>query len=246
MNRASRDTEGICVSICIPAYNEEDLIEETIREGASVLEDLGGCHEILVVDDGSTDRTWACIASLRDEIPMLRPLRHSRNRGNPAAQRTLVEAARGEYIFHIGADQEWPMTELVRMLEKIREGYDIVIGVRTRSSYSLGRRLMSACFNCGVRLLWGADFGDLGSLKLARSGLWKRLPARSDSAFIHAERLLVARQHGARIAQVPVEHRIREAGSSSFGSLKEASAALLDMFRFRVTHDSHRSLPNGG
>lgn len=235
MRQDSSESEAIEVSVCIPAYNEEALIEGTVHAGVTILQRIPGCHEILVVDDGSVDGTWQRLERLREEVPMLRTIRHPTNRGNPAAQRTLVEAARGRYIFHIGADQEWPMTELIGMHATIREGFDIVIGVRTRSSYSLGRRLLSACFNGGVRLLWGADFGDLGSVKLARAELWKRLPARSDSAFIHAERLLAARSNGARIARVPVEHRTRRAGSSSYGSLKEAWRAFLDMLHFRAS-----------
>ena len=90
-------------------------------------------------------------------VLILRVLRHERNLGNPAAQKTLVCAARGEFIFHIGADREWRMSEIHRMRAKLKEGYDIVIGVRRNKQYTLGRKMVSEGFNLLVALLWGRD-----------------------------------------------------------------------------------------
>lgn len=232
------------VSICIPAYNEAEIIAETIEEAALVLSTLPGEHEIIVVDDGSTDDTWAILQALTQTQPFLRPLRHDRNRGIGQAQRTLVAAAGCEYVFHIGADRQWRMEELIRMLAIIELGNDVVIGVRVDKQYSLWRNFVSSSFNRVVALLWGKHFGDLGSIKLVRTQLWKQVPFGSSSAFVHAQRLLIAYQNGARIATTPVEHLPRLAGSSKFTSPLQAFRALLELVRFRLSTHNRTVLPD--
>lgn len=228
----------ISVSVCIPAFNEEAVIADTVAEAVGVLEALPGEHEILVVDDGSADRTLEILREIDAREPMLRVLRHERNLGNPAAQKTLVRAARGEFIFHIGADREWRMDEIPRMLGKLDEGYDIVIGVRRKKQYTLSRKVVSEGFNLLVALLWGKHFGDLGSLKMARASLWTRLPFGSNSAFLHAERVLIAYRNGARIATIPVDHVARKTGKSAYANPKQSVKALADLVRFRFSSRS--------
>ena len=228
-------SQQIRVSIVIPAYNEDEVIAATVAEAAAVLADLPGDHEILVCDDGSSDRTWAILDDLAERVPMLRPLRHERNMGNPVAQRTLVGAARGEYIFHIGADREWRMDEMPRMLAVLEAGADIVIGVRRDKQYTLGRKVVSTSFNWLVALMWGKHFGDLGSIKMARASLWKALPFGSTSAFLHAERILIAHRNGARIETIDVDHVARTTGSSKFAHPKHAVKAFVDLVKFRAS-----------
>jgi len=232
------------VSVVIPAFNEEQVIAETVGEAAELLAGVPGAHEILVCDDGSSDGTLAVLRELEPRVPMLRVLVHERNRGNPAAQRTLVTAARGRYIFHIGADREWRMAELVPMLAKLEAGADIVIGVRRRKQYSLARKFVSGSYNWLVALLWGRHFGDLGSLRMARASLWQQLPFESDSAFIHAERILIAYGNGAVIETVPVDHVARTTGSSKFANPKAAASALVDLVKFRLSSRSRYRLPS--
>jgi glycosyltransferase involved in cell wall biosynthesis len=233
------------VSVCIPAYNEEELIAETVAEAAGVLRAMPGEHEILVCDDGSTDRTGEILEELAAREPMLRPLRHGQNLGNPVAQRTLVGAASGDVIFHIGADREWRMAEIPRMLARLEEGYDLVIGVRRDKQYTAGRKLVSWTFNALVWLLWGRHFGDLGSIKMARADLWKRLPFDSTSAFVHAERILIAHGSGARIATLPVDHFRRTTGESKFTDPRQAARAFADLVKFRLSRRSRRRVPIG-
>lgn len=238
--------EPIRVSVCIPAFNEEAVIADTVAEAEEALAGVPGRHEILVCDDGSSDRTWAVLEEAAKGAPALRLLRHPENRGNPAAQRTLVEAARGEVIFHIGADREWRMAEIPRMLAKLEEGYDIVIGVRRQKQYTLGRKVVSEGYNALVWLLWGQHFGDLGSIKMARASLWKALPFSSESAFIHAERILIAHRNGARIATIDVEHRRRETGESKYADPRQAVRAFVELVKFRLSPRSRTRLSGWG
>ncbi len=222
------------ISVCIPAYNEEAVIAETVAEATETLSRIPGQHEILVCDDGSSDRTGAILAELAPTNPLLRVLVHERNRGHPAALETLVNAAEGKYLFHIGADREWKMDEMIPMLAELEAGADIVVGVRRNKQYTPWRKLVSSGFNLLVAILWGKHFGDIGSLKMARARVWKPIPFRAGSAFVNAERLLLAYQAGARIAQVPVEHFARTAGKSSYASPRKAVDALVDLLKFRL------------
>ena len=231
------------VSICIPAYNEAEIITETVQEAALVLSTLTGDHEIIVVDDGSTDDTWDILQRLAQTQPFLRPLQHERNLGIGQAQRTLVSAAKCEYVFHIGADRQWRMDELIRMLEIMDQGNDVVIGVRVAKQYTLWRSFVSSSFNRIVAFLWGKHFGDLGSIKLIRTQLWKQVPFGSSSAFVHAQRLLIAYQNGARVATTPVEHLPRLAGSSKFTSPLQAFRAMLELVCFRLSKHNRTVLP---
>jgi dolichol-phosphate mannosyltransferase len=230
------------ISICIPAYDEEPVLAETLEEALGVIAGIPGAHEIVVVDDGSTDRTWDILTALAERHPLIRPIRHPRNLGNPMAQKTLVEAARGEYIFHIGADGEWRMAELPRMLELLQRGADIVIGVRREKQYTLWRKFVSSAYNMLVAALWGRHFGDLGSIKMARASLWKQLPFATNSAFVNAERVLIAHRNGACIAEIPVEHYARRTGRSRYASPWQALLAFRDLVRFRFSPRSRYRL----
>ncbi len=224
------------VSICIAAFNEELNVPHTVAEAAETLGAIPGTHEILIVDDGSEDGTWKELCRLQDQFPQLRPLKHSRNRGIAEAQKTLVSEAVGPYIFHIGADRQWHMNELRRMLQTLQEGdYDVVIGVRTNKKYTLWRKFVSSSFNMIVALLWGKHFGDLGSIKLAKAPLWKQIPFGSSSAFVHAQRLLIAHNNGAKIGTIPVDHLERVAGTSKFTSPVQAWKAFSELIRFRFS-----------
>lgn len=234
------------VSICIPAYNEAEVIAETVREAGEVLDALGGENEIVVVDDGSADATWSILQELKAREPRLRPVRHERNQGNPAALKTLVKEARGDVIFHIGADREWKMSEMPRMLEVLEAGNDVVIGVRREKQYTPWRKFVSGTYNLLVALLWGRHFGDLGSIKMARASLWKRLPFDTTSVFMNAERILIAHRSGARIATLPVEHVARTTGRSSYAGASQALRALWGLLRFRFSRRSFVRVPLDG
>lgn len=237
--------ESLRVSVCIPAHNEEALIAATIAEAEAVLDTVPGRHEILVVDDGSRDGTWTVLCEAATRHPLLRLLRHPERRGLAAAQQTLIRAVEGDVIFHIGADQEWRMDEIPRMLAKLREGYDVVIGVRRRKQYTLWRKCVSTLFNGLVALMWGKHFGDLGSLKMARADLWKRIPVGTQSAFANAERVLIAHHNGARISTIPVDHVARKHGRSKFAKPGQALRAFRDLVRFRLSARSRQRLRGG-
>jgi glycosyltransferase involved in cell wall biosynthesis len=224
------------------AYNEEAVIADTVYDCVKVLAELPGQHTILVVNDGSTDRTGEILDDLARKLPQLRVLVHPENRGLARALRWLIHEAKGELIFHIASDGEWRASELHSMLAKLHEGYDIVIGVRRKKHYSWYRKAVSWCFNLCILVLFRKNLRDIGSIRLVRAKLWKRIPAEATSAFFSAEKLLLAHRNGARIGFVLVDHVWRTTGKSKFNNPLRAFEAFGELLRFWWSPRSRQKL----
>jgi len=230
------------ITICMTAYNEEAVIADTINDCITVLNQIPGHHEILVVNDGSTDRTGEILQELEKKHSRLRVLVHPENLGIAKAQRWLIQEAKGELIFHLASDGEWKAGELYKLLDKLHEGYDIVIGVRRKKHYSLYRKVISWFYNTLVLILFRKNLHDIGSIRLARAGLWKQTPAESNSAFFLAEKLLLAYLKGARIGFTVVDHVWRSKGRSKFNNPLKALEAFVELFRFWLSPRSRQKI----
>jgi glycosyltransferase involved in cell wall biosynthesis len=230
------------ITICMTAYNEEAVVAGTVGDCIAVLDQIPGRHNILIVNDGSTDRTGEILHKLEATHPQVRVLVHPENRGFVQAQRWLIAEAEGELIFHLAADGEWKASELHKMLAKLEEGYDIVIGVRRQKHYTAYRKSVSWVYNLLVMLLFGKNFHDIGSIRLVRASLWKRIPAASGSAFFIAEKLLLALRNGAHIGFIPVDHQWRSGGRSKFNNPLKALQAFVELFSFWVSPRSRQRI----
>ncbi len=226
------------ITVCMTAYNEEAVVADTIHDCLTVLAQIPGDHEILIVNDGSTDRTGEILDDLAMKHSELRILVHHDNKGFVQAQRWLIREAKGELIFHFASDGEWKASELHRLLDKLNKGYDIVIGVRRKKDYSMYRNMVSWFYNMLVLVLFRNNFRDIGSIRLARAKMWKRVLAESKSAFFIAEKLLLAYRNGARIGFSPVDHVWRSTGRSKFNNPLRAFNAFVDLFSFWLSASS--------
>jgi hypothetical protein len=186
------------------------------------------------------------VHELLASVPALRLVEHTQNQGYAAAQRTLIREARGELIFHVPADGEMSPCALPLFLQRMAEGYDIVVGVRRRKEYTWYRRLVSWLYNRLIVVLFWIDLRDVGGMRLAKAAVWKRLPARSQSATCMAERLLIAHRSGARIGFVPIEHRWRRTGRSKFNRLRSAWRAFQDLIALRLSLENNEPARGDG
>lgn len=221
------------LSAFFPAYNEEGNIEQTVRRALEVLPAYAETFEVIVVDDGSTDRTAEVVRRLMEEDPRVRLVQHERNRGYGAALRTGLAAARYEWVFFSDADLQFDLADLARLLPYTDRG-DLIVGYRLRRRDPFHRRLIGRTWNLLVRWGFGVRVRDVDcAFKLLRREVVQRLPLRSDGAFISTELLCRAAACGARIVEVGVPHFPRRWGRQGGASPRVILRALQELWRLR-------------
>lgn len=226
--RAAEGEPGL--SVIIPAYDEEPNVEACYREVVEVLEPLGRSFEIIFVDDGSTDGTFAALAALATADPRVRVLRFRRNAGQTAALAAGFRAARGDLVATLDADLQNDPRDIPTLLAALGP-YDAVCGWRVERRDPWTKRLASRVANAVRRRVTHDGIHDTGCmLKVFRRTAVTRLPLyRGMHRFLPA--LLQA--EGFRVAEVPVRHRPRRAGRSKYGNWTRLWAGLADLWAVR-------------
>jgi glycosyltransferase involved in cell wall biosynthesis len=222
------------LSLVLPAFNEDGNIARAVRDAAAAAAPLVGDYEVVVVDDGSRDRTAAVLEGLAAELgSRLVVVRHERNRGYGAALRSGFAATRGELVFYTDSDNQFDLTELRGFLPLMAE-CDAVLGYRVDRQDPWTRRAASGFFNRLSSIAFGMSVRDLNcSFKLFRGDLLRSLPLESDDFFIDTE--LVARMHRGnwRLVQRGVRHFPRTAGRSTVRA-RDVPRTLAAIARFWV------------
>lgn len=212
------EEEGI--SLFLPAYNEEANVSFMISEASRLLDRLGVPWEVIVVDDGSTDSTAELVRAASRADPRIRLVEHGRNLGFGRAVRSGIEAAREAWVFYTDCDGQFDLEDLPS-LWALRGANDIVSGYR-RNRRDPGLRLFySLCYSILAWLLFWGGFKDVDcSFKLYRRAIFGKVRPLSTCGVVDLEILLLARGLGMKVAQVPVAHRPRRAGSVSFETVR--------------------------
>ena len=202
---------GVELSVVIPSYNEEERLEPGLRQALDYLARRGTSYELLVVDDGSRDRTSELASAFADHG--VRVLRHERNRGKGAAVRTGVLASRGERVLLSDADFSTPITELPKLERLLADGTPLVIGSRgladsqVRQRQPFYRETMGKIFNRLIRLLGVRGIRDTQcGFKLLAGDVGRSLAdeLRVDGFAYDVELIWLARRRGYRVAEVGV------------------------------------------
>jgi dolichol-phosphate mannosyltransferase len=242
MIEKSTETAGPApeLSVLLPAYNEEACIAAVVREAVGVLRGMARPFEILVVDDGSTDATPACLQALRTELPELRLLRLVKNSGQSAALGAAFRAARGGIFITLDADGQNDPADIPALVAKL-ESCDVCCGYRAKRqdtwSKRYGSRLANAVRNCALR----ETIRDTGcTLKAFRAEWVRSLPMQ----FRGMHRFLPAlmAMAGAHIAEIPVNHRPRAAGQSKYTNWGRLKETLWDLWAVRWMQKRHRAV----
>jgi len=214
------------LSVVVPAYNEEDNVVPLWEEVRDVLTAAGLAFEVLIVDDGSSDATAERLHGLAAADPRLSVVRHARNYGQTAALATGIRRARGRVIVTMDGDRQNDPHEIPRMLERLESGADMVCGWRRRRQDKWLRSWVSRRANALISRKTGVALNDYGcTLKAFRAPLAKSLGLFGE---MHRFIPVLARQEGARIVEVEVNHRPRVAGQSHYG-LDRTFRVLLDL-----------------
>jgi glycosyltransferase involved in cell wall biosynthesis len=222
------------LSIVLPAYNEEENVAAAVEEVSAVAENLGIDYEIILVNDGSSDRTGDIARELQERIPQFRLVEHYPNRGYGGALKAGFAAATKELIAFVPADKQFDFSEIERFLDAI-DGADIVSGYRAARQDNVVRRFNAFGWNTLVRLLFGYLCRDIDcGFKLFRREVLDHVNVVSDGAMIDTEFLAGAKARGYRIAEVPVTHLPRAGGEATGANIKVIARAFRDLARFRL------------
>jgi glycosyltransferase involved in cell wall biosynthesis len=215
------------ISVVVPMRNESPNVAELHAELSAVLDGFGRPYEILVIDDGSTDDTFAKLAALQRRNPRLRVIRFRRNFGQTAAFAAGFARARGRYIVTFDGDLQNDPTDIPAMIEKIAEGPDIVAGWRKeRKDAFLNRRLPSMIANTVISFATGVKLHDYGcSLKVFRAEVVKSMKLYGE---MHRFLPAIAAEQGVDIVEHVVNHRKRIHGQSKYG-ISRTIRVVLDL-----------------
>jgi glycosyltransferase involved in cell wall biosynthesis len=203
------------LSVVVPVYDEEGSVEQLYAALIHSLDDLGRSYEIVIVDDGSRDETYARLSRLAAADKRLKLVRLRRNYGQTAAMAAGFDHARGEVIVPMDGDLQNDPADIASLLEKIDEGYDVVSGWRQDRQDGLVRRLPSRAANWLISLVTGVRLHDYGcTLKAYRAEIVQETRLYGE---MHRFLPALAHQAGASITEVPVRHRARGSGRSKYG-----------------------------
>jgi glycosyltransferase involved in cell wall biosynthesis len=222
------------LSIVLPAFNEEANIETVVRTVAGYFDPTGIDYEIVVVNDGSGDRTGEILTRLAQELPRLRPQHHAQNRGYGAALRTGFDAAAKRYVFYMDGDGQFDIKDIEALLPLASEDC-IVTGFRIQRRDPFVRRLNARLFGGFlIPLLLKFRVRDLNcAFKLIPKKVLADIPLNSTGALINAELYGYAVRRGVRIREVGVNHYPRTAGVQTGAHLGVIVRAFYDLFRLR-------------
>jgi glycosyltransferase involved in cell wall biosynthesis len=222
-----------------PAYNEEENVEQTVRRALSEIGPLvGGSIEVLVIDDGSTDRTPQIADALAAEDSRVR-VHHQENRGYGGALRSGFEHSAGELIGFSDGDLQFDLREFSRLLERLddpkKKPVDAVIGYRIKRRDPPHRIFIAKTYNAIASVVFGLRVRDIDcAMKVFRREVFDGLRLDADSPFLSAELLIKLKARGERLAQVGVTHYPRAAGTNTGASFRKILRTFRDIGRLRL------------
>ena len=208
--------QQIKVSVVVPVFNEGESLRKLVAELQQVLDGDGLSYELLLIDDGSTDHSPSLLTELAADSPQIKVILLRRNFGQTAALAAGFDHARGEVIVPMDGDLQNDPRDILNLLAKLDEGYDVVSGWRKdRKDKFLSRRLPSILANALISRMTDVSLHDYGcSLKAYRREVLSGINLYGE---LHRFVPALASQFGAKVAEIAVNHRPRVAGASKYG-----------------------------
>lgn len=204
--------DHVDVSVLVPAKDEASNLPAFMEESAAAFAGTGISFEIIVIDDGSRDDTWAVLGQLATCYPFLRRVRHRRQQGIADALRTGYLASHGDVLVFYPADLQYKPEDIPRLVRPILDGEsDMVTGYK-QGKYE--KAFVSRVYNGLSRTLFEIPVRDLNSVKAYRREIMAGLPVRPDW---HRYMIVLAAAEGYTVSEIPVPLYPRRAGRSKFG-----------------------------
>lgn len=221
------------ISVFFPAYNEEENIRPLTEEAVEVLSGLASEFEVIIVNDGSRDKTGEVADELARRFPQVRAVHHPKNRGYGGALKTGFASAKLDYVFFTDGDRQFRIAELANLLPFAAD-HDLVVGYRIQRQDHFMRLVNAKSWNMLCRLMLGVRIRDIDcAFKLFKRSVFDKIHPTSDGAVISTEIFALARIHGLRIKEVGVHHYPRTAGVQTGASLKVILKAFRELFELK-------------
>ncbi len=218
------------LSVFFPCYNEQDNVEKTVRAALDCLTPLGIDYEIIIVDDGSRDKTSQIADSLAAQNRHIKVVHHHPNKGYGAALQSGFKASTKEYVFYTDGDGQFDIKELPALFKYMAD-YDIVTGYRIKRQDNLIRKINAFCWTTMVNLLFGMKIKDVDcAFKLYKRQIFDNIKMESTGALINTEIFARAKNKGYKIFQIGVHHYPRTAGVQTGAKFRVVLQAFKELF----------------
>lgn len=224
------------LSIIAPAYNEEGVIEEVIEKWEDFVEKEKLDAEIVICNDGSTDKTGEILAELQKKHPNLVVCENKPNKGYGAGVENAARHARGDLIMTLDSDGQFDVKGFKKLHKKLLSGnYDLVTGFRFQKRDTLARVATDRIFNVIMRFVFGLPFKDTNcAQKLYRAKLLKRINIEARGYPAPTEMLVKAVEFGAKVGEVGVAHYERKKGATALKLFKTSANVLQLLIYLRL------------
>jgi glycosyltransferase involved in cell wall biosynthesis len=200
------------LSVFFPCFNEEQNVKPLVQSLQKILPKVARQYEIIIVDDGSHDRTHKIARSLAQEDKKISVIHHPTNYGYGASLRSGFAAAKYDWTFFTDGDQQFNVEQLEKFIP-FTDSYDVIIGYRTKRAEGFFRAFNARMFKLYIDLLFRLGVKDIDcAFKLLRTDVVQSLPLTSTGAFTSAECLYRLKKKGVKFKQIPVDHFPRQFG----------------------------------
>ena len=222
------------VSFFCPAYREEVGLRKLIPRIHVFLSEITQTFEILIVEDGSPDKTGEIADELAKEFSNVRVIHHAQNQGYGVSMRDGFQEAQYDYIMYTDSDNQYDVQEFSRAIPLLSEA-DIVSGYVQEKAASTSRKIQSGVFNIILRAFFFLPYSDINcAMKIYKRKALDAQSLRSGSVFIVAESIIRAQRNGYKIAQFPVNHFERTEGMTTSLRLKVVLPTIRDILKFKI------------
>lgn len=222
------------ISVFFPCYNDQYTIAELVKNVDSILRRHKYVYEIIVVDDGSRDKSRNILEALRNKIPKLELVFHKKNKGYGGALRSGFKKAKYELVFYTDGDGQYDVRELELFIPLMTKDIDVINGIKMERNDPFIRIVAGKAYNFFVRNIFGIKIFDVDcDFRLIRKKLLKRISLTSSSGAICVELVKKLQATGARFREVTVHHYDRKFGNSQFFQWKRILMTGWELIRLR-------------
>lgn len=220
------------LSVFFPTFNEEKNIEKTVLDAVKVLDSLKLNYEVLIIDDGSKDKTAAIADKLADKNPKIRSIHHPKNLGYGGALKTGFKNSKYSWVAFADSDGQFDFSEVKPLLEKT-DSADLVLGYRLSRADSLMRKIFTFGWAMIAKVLLGLDVKDYScGFKLIKKEVFEAVqPLEGEEKVTQIELLVKAKKKKFKFAEVGVHHYPRVYGEQTGANIKVVLKSIIDLIK---------------